>query len=75
MTFGQRGGRAALRGFLLGAPAPDYCIAQKQGQKQDPAWSNQEQEPQQGADDDGHALSYEHLPCHAQCPFARKPRT
>ena len=57
---------AALPSLLLPPAAADDRIAQDDGQKQDPTWCNQEEDPEQDANDDGHAFSYEHLSCHAQ---------
>lgn len=57
-----------LCGFLLLLSATDDRIAQQDGQKEDPARCNQEEEPEKNANDESHDFSYEHLPCHAQCP-------
>ena len=62
----DNGDRGVLRGSLLLLAAADDGVTQHDGQKEDPTWGNQEEDPQQHANDDRHARSYEHLPCHAQ---------
>ena len=63
---------SALPSLLLPPAAADDRIAQDDGQKEDPTWCNQEEDPEQDANDDGHDFSYEHVSCHAQWASRRE---